>query len=466
MKFKKKMNLMPAFSITFGLLLLAAPLLANNKLLNAANKGDEDAIEEALAKGANINYQTDRGHTALMFSVKADCEDCVELLIKKGANLNLVAKANNQTALMLAIQEDKFSIAEMLVQAGAEINIIPKGGYPALVYAIKAGNEDLIDALLQHGADLSQPVSKNGYTYLHQAVRENKKDMIQKLLGAGASPNAQSDNGTTPLMLAAHSGCTECVQMLMAADADPEIKNKQGQKAILFAKAGNHREIIGLLDPDEKEAASLPEDKAVLFLTLIDTKKVPDPGVDCTLVDTKGGDEIKGRTDSKGQFKDTVTKGHAYAMSCDKFGRQIAFPAPMQIKETPRPLVHKQVLQITVLLDYKRKQTLKVNFASGSAKIVPQPNPELDRYFKYMEDNPDMKVELAGHTDSQGSDAYNMDLSRRRAKSCREYLINKGIDPKRIIAKGYGETEPIATNNTPAGRAKNRRMEAREIVEK
>jgi len=66
---------------------------------------------------------------------------------------------------------------------------------------------------------------------------------------------------------------------------------------------------------------------------------------------------------------------------------------------------------------------------------------------------------VAGHTDSVGSDAYNDKLSMRRASSVSKYLISKGISGDRLIARGYGETRPIADNNTALGRAKNRRTE-------
>lgn len=70
-------------------------------------------------------------------------------------------------------------------------------------------------------------------------------------------------------------------------------------------------------------------------------------------------------------------------------------------------------------------------------------------------------VEVAGHTDSIGSDTYNRDLSQRRATSVRNYLVQKGVDPKRLSAKGYGEAQPIADNSTEAGRRINRRVELR-----
>jgi OOP family OmpA-OmpF porin len=69
-----------------------------------------------------------------------------------------------------------------------------------------------------------------------------------------------------------------------------------------------------------------------------------------------------------------------------------------------------------------------------------------------------VQVELQGHTDSRGADAYNLELSQRRADSVRDYLISQGLDARRLQARGYGETQPIADNATKAGQAENRRV--------
>ncbi|RME15667.1 MAG: hypothetical protein D6799_05755 [Bacteroidetes bacterium] len=89
--------------------------------------------------------------------------------------------------------------------------------------------------------------------------------------------------------------------------------------------------------------------------------------------------------------------------------------------------------------------------------------PELNRVVELMQQNANIKVEISGHTDSKGSDDYNMKLSQARAKSVVDYILSKGIEPKRLIAKGYGETQPIDTNDTEEGRQNNRRVEFKVI---
>jgi outer membrane protein OmpA-like peptidoglycan-associated protein len=104
-------------------------------------------------------------------------------------------------------------------------------------------------------------------------------------------------------------------------------------------------------------------------------------------------------------------------------------------------------------------------FDFDKATIRPESANELDRLIKLLNDNPTLKIELGSHTDSKGSDEYNMKLSDNRSRSVVDYLITKGISSGRLVAKGYGETKPIGTNDTDAGRQNNRRTEFK-ILEK
>ena len=91
--------------------------------------------------------------------------------------------------------------------------------------------------------------------------------------------------------------------------------------------------------------------------------------------------------------------------------------------------------------------------------LRPESFVELDRVVKLLNDNPAITIEMSAHTDSRGSDEYNFRLSDNRARSVMEYILSKGIDPSRITSKGYGETLPVATNDTDDGRQLNRRVE-------
>jgi len=100
-----------------------------------------------------------------------------------------------------------------------------------------------------------------------------------------------------------------------------------------------------------------------------------------------------------------------------------------------------------------------INFETGSAKILKSSNATLDKAVAVLNDFPELKLRIEGHTDDVGDDASNMTLSQDRAASVRQYMIEKGIDSRRLVAQGYGETKPIADNKTSKGRAANRRIE-------
>ncbi len=98
-------------------------------------------------------------------------------------------------------------------------------------------------------------------------------------------------------------------------------------------------------------------------------------------------------------------------------------------------------------------------FAYGKAEIAPESYPELDRMIEYMNEYPSMVVEIRGHTDNIGSLDANQKLSQDRADAVKKYLINKKIGLARVNSKGFGESKPIASNDTDEGRGKNRRVE-------
>ncbi len=101
-----------------------------------------------------------------------------------------------------------------------------------------------------------------------------------------------------------------------------------------------------------------------------------------------------------------------------------------------------------------------IYFDTGKATIKPESYPILDKVAEFLKANPNAIVEIQGHTDSVGSDSYNMTLSQARAEAVRNYLITyHHIEPTRLVAKGYGETMPIGDNLTIEGRAMNRRVE-------
>jgi outer membrane protein OmpA-like peptidoglycan-associated protein len=100
-----------------------------------------------------------------------------------------------------------------------------------------------------------------------------------------------------------------------------------------------------------------------------------------------------------------------------------------------------------------------VTFDTDSAIIKPGLYSEIDRIANILNKYPMTVIQVEGHTDSTGSESYNMELSARRAEAVKNVLVQKGVDPSRILTLAFGESEPIASNDTEYGRARNRRVE-------
>jgi len=100
-----------------------------------------------------------------------------------------------------------------------------------------------------------------------------------------------------------------------------------------------------------------------------------------------------------------------------------------------------------------------ITFAYDSAEVQPQFQPTLNEVASTLSQFPKTYIDIYGHTDADGSEAYNQGLSERRAQSVASYLAAHGVQSARMATKGYGEMQPIASNETPEGKAANRRVE-------
>jgi OOP family OmpA-OmpF porin len=135
-----------------------------------------------------------------------------------------------------------------------------------------------------------------------------------------------------------------------------------------------------------------------------------------------------------------------YAKTADGCPLPVAAPPAPAPAPAPAPVPAKMVLE-------------GVNFDYDKATLRPEDLAIIDADAATLEKWGDVKVEVAGHTDSRGSDEYNLNLSQQRAEAVRNYLISKGVAADRLTAKGYGESQPVADNETDEGRLKNRRVE-------
>jgi OmpA-OmpF porin, OOP family len=122
----------------------------------------------------------------------------------------------------------------------------------------------------------------------------------------------------------------------------------------------------------------------------------------------------------------------------------------------------KQEIKASEMFDAINKNgfiALYINFETGKSEIKPESNPIIDQICEMLKQNPDLKISVEGHTDNVGAEKSNQTLSESRAKSVMNALVSKGINVSRIQSKGWGQTKPIADNNTEEGKAKNRRVE-------
>ena len=129
-----------------------------------------------------------------------------------------------------------------------------------------------------------------------------------------------------------------------------------------------------------------------------------------------------------------------------------------QAREIKTALPGAEVERVNEGIKVTMKENM-VNFAFNSSELSSAAKTNLDKLAKVLVNNPDTNINIYGHTDNKGTDAYNMTLSEKRAKSVVNYLASHGVKINRMFAKVRGESDPVATNETEAGRAENRRVE-------
>lgn len=144
------------------------------------------------------------------------------------------------------------------------------------------------------------------------------------------------------------------------------------------------------------------------------------------------------------------------------------FLSENQVLSTKNRVLNEVVVRDLYVVPLEVGQSIRLNnifFESGLATLSQDSFHELNRILPYFEKFQNLKIEISGHTDAVGSDEANKLLSEERANSVREYLIKNGVQPDKIEAIGYGESSPVATNDTDEGRQLNRRVEFK-VLEK
>lgn len=129
-----------------------------------------------------------------------------------------------------------------------------------------------------------------------------------------------------------------------------------------------------------------------------------------------------------------------------------------QAKEIKETLPGAEVERVGEGIKVTMKENM-VNFGFDSSDLTPAAKANLDKLAQVLKNNMDTNINIYGHTDSKGTDAYNLSLSERRAAAVKSYLVAQGVSSSRMFTMGVGEKEPVASNDTDAGRAENRRVE-------
>lgn len=243
-----------------------------------------------------------------------------------------------------------------------------------------------------------------------------------------------------------------------AAYAAPPAPAASGEKSEFqlqdtHTAKGAHGATASKIKPTRTEAA--------MKLFVVDKDKGPVKGV---VIFLTGPDKTKyyaEPTDSEGYAEVLVPVGKTYDITYLSLGRhEIAATVP--VADEPS-----QSVKLT--LRYKREVAQRpfilagVNFDTAKATIRPESFAQLDAVVDFMVHKKSARVEISGHTDNVGNAGANKTLSEKRAQACRNYLVSKGIDKKRLDAIGFGDEHPIAPNDTDEGRQKNRRIEAKEL---
>lgn len=162
------------------------------------------------------------------------------------------------------------------------------------------------------------------------------------------------------------------------------------------------------------------------------------------------------RTNGNGEVTLNLPNELAYKLVTVGVNKDSAFVDLTEIFVDTVIYVNMSVLEIEDGMKYNLQNA---NFDIASANLHSDTKHELDKLVKLMKAHPEISILVDGHTDDEGNDSYNLDLSERRAGSVKNYLVSKGISASRISTKGYGATKPITTNTTDDGKAQNRRIE-------
>jgi outer membrane protein OmpA-like peptidoglycan-associated protein len=165
---------------------------------------------------------------------------------------------------------------------------------------------------------------------------------------------------------------------------------------------------------------------------------------------------MKVQTDEIGDYFITLPTGKDYTFTVNRKG-YLFYSELYALSQKQADSIYKKDIDLQPVQLNASFVFNNILFATNSYELPQNGLVELNQLIQILQDNPTLKVEISGHTDNTGNSKDNQTLSTNRAKAIVDYLISKNIEATRLTYKGYGDTQPIADNNTEAGRAKNRR---------
>lgn len=181
--------------------------------------------------------------------------------------------------------------------------------------------------------------------------------------------------------------------------------------------------------------------------------------IELTNLNTNKKVKIQAKTNKNGEVTVFVRKGDMYDVTIN--------PQGYAFYSTEFSVNNNEQKKITVKLQALKKDTKiefnNITFETNSSDLNTNSYLELDKIIDLLNKNPNINVEISAHTDDVGSESYNLNLSEKRAKSVVNYLVDHDVNSNRLIAKGYGESQPLVANNSEQNRAKNRRVELKII---
>lgn len=204
------------------------------------------------------------------------------------------------------------------------------------------------------------------------------------------------------------------------------------------------------LEPTEKAA--------LLHVVVTDFSDAPREGEIVMFRAEKSGKTVKRLTNEEGKFDILLPKGDTYSILYKAFLEDKDYST---IEVPSDPGMAEATLTVQMENEEEAVYELDIHFETNKAVIHAQSYKLLDELVDLMKLRKKVKIELAGHTDDDGSAEHNLKLSKDRANAVKAYLVKKGITSGRVQTVGYGESQPVESNATASGKARNRRTEVR-----